>query len=404
MATMIRQTKIITICSAICIFLTACAPRTTTVNGMQCIQPKLDAIPTEMPLYWDTNGSRSPRQMPSRKLIPPWMVSQLSWSQQRQISSVDYSVDMVVRENIIWMAYLDFIVRYNLSTNQLGLYDFGKEGSVLRIDDMLITKDNNLWVAGTRLSKNEQYTVLLRYDSKKDSFDAVEDVDGLLSPPIGGNEKIIDWGQDRILKESLSGDVLFIFRGGIYSYNPAANRAAVIFSNPEITITAIEADPRDWIWFTILGDDSVWVISPESDQPQSFELPDLYPGTEKLSGKYFRNGYALYLDSHERLWIPAWAFLDTSKQEFTWQILNPSPLFVNLYDSDNIYAWDKAKIFETQDNSIWFTSVNGVIHYDMETETACWISPEPGPIVEMPDGAIGVLLKNQLYRYDELYR
>jgi ligand-binding sensor domain-containing protein len=98
--------------------------------------------------------------------------------------------------------------------------------------------------------------------------------------------------------------------------------------------------------------------------------------------------------------MPAWGFLDTNQEEFAWQLLKPSPLFVNLYDTEYVYKWDTANTFEGQDGSIWFTSVNGVIRYDMESEAACWISPESGPIAETTDGSLWILLKEQLYKYD----
>lgn len=370
------------------------------VNGRQCIQPKLDAIPTELPVRWETNGGRNPRWIPWRESIPEWMASQLNWLEQRQIPDFDHPVDMDISKNTVWIAYFDSIVRYDIARHQVSLYNFGKQDSALQIKDILVTKNHTLWAFGKHSSEKEQYAVLLQYNLEKDSFDVIDDVDSILRPKPRSRETVFNFGQDRMLKEAPNGDVLFLFRGGIYSYNPSTNKAAVIYNNPAIIISAIEADPRGLIWFTVPDDDRVWMIRPGSDQPQSFELPSLLPGTVELGGEYFGGSYTLYLDSHERLWIPGWGFLDTSKQEFTWHILNPSPLFVNLYDPDYVYTWDAANTFEAQDDSIWFTSVNGVIHYDMETEAACWISPEPGPIAESPDGSIWILLKNQLYKYE----
>ena len=90
------------------------------------------------------------------------------------------------------------------------------------------------------------------------------------------------------------------------------------------------------------------MIHPGIDQPRSFELPDFYLGTDEPKGEYFRDGYTLYIDSHERLWIPAWGFLDTKKEDYTWQILTPTPLFVNLYDLDYVYTWDKANTLKLE--------------------------------------------------------
>jgi hypothetical protein len=263
----------------------------------------------------------------------------------------------------------------------------------------LVTSDHNIWAAGTHLSKDTQYSVLLHYSTKTDSFEVVEDVDGLLRPNDSSVEKTIDWGKDRILKESPDGMVLFVLRGEIYSYNLTTNKAEEIFANSEMQVASIESDPRGFIWFTVTEDDRLWMLHPDSNQLKSFVLPDLYPGTDRLKGKYFRDGYTLYLDSHERLWVPAWGYLDTNNEEYKWQVLPAMPLFVNLYDLYYVYAWDKANTFETKDDSIWFTSMNGVIHYDMETGSTCWIAPETGPVAESPDGVLWILLKEQLYQY-----
>jgi hypothetical protein len=363
---------------------------------MQCIQPKLDAIPTEVTLYWDKNGGSDSRQIPSREPIPLWMSPQLNWLQQMQLSADSSLVDMALGGNIVWMAYVDYIGRYDMSTHRFELYDIKKQDPFLRISDILVTRDNNLWISGIHSSSDRQYSVLMHHNIDRDSFDVIDDIDGLFQPDVDVRENIIGAGLHSVLKESLDGDVLFVLRGEIYSYNLLTNKAKVIFDRPEMYALTIESDPRGMIWFTILDDDRVWMIVPATGGLQSFELPILF---SELDKGYSSHGYTLYLDSRYRLWIPSWGYLDTSKKDFSWQFLVPSPMFVSLYDPEHDFIWDAAKTFESQNGSIWFTSNNGIIYYDLEKGDACWISPKPGPVIEMSDGTLLMLLENQLYEY-----
>jgi hypothetical protein len=373
---------------------------------MSCIQSGVDAIPAQMPLPWDSHKGTTPRWKPWRKAVPNWLVPQFTWFQRMQIPGSDENpVDMTVSDDAIWVAYRDWIFRYGISTESLAIYDLEKQYPLLRLMDILITEDKIVWVAGVHSSENQQYLVILRYDPIKDSFIAIEDVDRLLNAKLMLEPKINRWdyvpyyGQNRILKVAANNKLLFLFRGAIYSYNPLENKAEFVYGDPDIIISALETDPRGIIWFTVEDDDRVWMISSESDQPKKFELQSLLPGTINHGGEYFGGGYTLYLDSHERLWIPGWGYLDTSKQEFTWHFLSPSPLFINLYDSDYVYIWGEPDTYEMQDGSIWFNFENGLIHYDLETGYACWISPQYGQITQTPNGTIWIMLEDQLYKY-----
>jgi hypothetical protein len=162
---------------------------------------------------------------------------------------------------------------------------------------------------------------------------------------------------------------------------------------------ALETDARERIWFTKEDDDRVWMIESKDDPPRQFELQGLFPGTIQHGREYFGGGYTLFLDSQDRLWIPGWGFLDTSKQDFSWQFLNPSPLYVNLYDPDYVYTWGEPETYEMRDGSIWFNFQNGIVQYDISSQSGCWISPIPGRIAETQDNTIWIASNHQLYQY-----
>lgn len=376
----------------------ACGPRTTAVNGKRCITPELNKIPEDIPVYWESKLPDLQRLPPRREAIPSWMEAQFNWQQRNLIGDISYSIDMVIDGDLIWLAYENFIIRFNILTKQMDRYDFTEPNAIFDIDDLLIMDDHSLWVIGTRISNSENFTSLLQYNSGTESFQAIEDITGLLLP-LKNNEGTKKSGIGNVLKENQRGDLVFAFREGIYSYTPSTNQARVIFLDSKMPVVSVETDPRGFIWFTVIEDDRLWLLRPGADTPESFEVPKTYNGSNLWAGYYFYSGYSLYLDSQLRLWVPAWGYLDTQQAPFTWKTLKPDPLFVNLYDPEAIYIWDHADALVWQDGPIWFRSMNGIIEYDLKTESACWISPESGPIAVTSDGDLWIALKNQLYRY-----
>lgn len=395
-----QRPLMVLLCFVMLINLTACSSHTTVVNGRKCIQPNINAIPLQIPLVWENDGGSNPRRVPPREKIPEWMVPKLNWLQLTQIPTDENPVDMSISGKTVWIAYSKLMVQYDIPTGQLNVYNFDKLDPLVQIIDILITKNNSLWVAGKHSSENQQYLLLFQYNQEENDFKLIDDVDHLVNPKNNDRDYVPSFGRNRILKESSNGKLLFLLRGSIYSFNPSQNKAEIVYSNPTETISAIETDPRGMIWFTVVNDDQVWMISTEGVQPKKFELHGLLPGTIKHGGEYFGGGYTLYLDPQKRLWIPGWGFLTTSNQDFNWHFLNPSPLFVNLYDPDYVYIWGEPETYEMRDGSVWFNFQNGVIRYEIGSQSGCWISPKPGRIAETQDGTIWILLNNQLYKYE----
>ena len=256
------------------------------------------------------------------------MVPKLNLLQQMQISTDENPVDLSVSEKTVWIAYSKLMVQYDVLTGQLNVYSFDKQNPPIQIVDILTTKDNSLWVAGKYSSKNQQYLLLFQYNQEENDFKLIDDVDHLLNSKNGDRDYVPSFGRNRILKESTDGNLLFLLRGDLYSFDPLQNKAEIVYSITNRNVSAIETDPRGMIWFTVVNDDRVWMLEPEGNQTKKVELQGLLPGIIERGGEYFGGGYTLYLDSQKRLWVPGWGFLDTSAQDFSWNFLSPSPLFV----------------------------------------------------------------------------
>lgn len=384
-------------CTIFACTLFALVPKTVIIEGRNCIKPSLDELPKTVPLAWESDGGKYLQPASHREPMPRWLLPQFTWIQLRELPRLSVPIDITSSGNEVWLAYYDFIVRYDTLTKQIHVYEFEKEK--IFINDILATKDQKVWVAGTHLLP--QYAVLLRFDREEDKFIIAEDSNGVLNKPKSGSEARLPNPFERILRETTDGTLLFLFRDGIYSYDVLNNYVTVLFEDPNMRIASFEPDPRGWIWFTILDDNRVWLLRSRNTKPENFALPELYLGTNKLFGLYFADGFDLYLDSHNRVWIPYWAFLNSNEQDYYWKILPKNPLFVYLHDMDFVYDWDYIYTnLESMDGNMWFRTGNGVIRYNLETDTACLISPESGPIAEGPDGTIWILINNQLYRFD----
>ena len=348
------------------------------VNRSDCIPPNV------------TNGyeltllRRDETTVPRRKSMPSWWKSQLNKSEKGNLIQKSVNDIVVQNGNTIWMAFFadaegSSIIRYNSDTREMKKYAFlDQDGKGFVADDLLFMKDNTLWVRFTMLSSKSDYSILAKYDTQKDSFDIITDIEGLLKPTIkeGFHSTLLG---NTVLESTPDGVIIVVIDGMIYSYDPVTNKANRFVKQMEgLNVYSITVSRNGHIWFITREDSDIRELDLISGSVWNYGSP---PGIDPNNpdDRLTTMNIPMMSDDTGKIWVADYGWLEPTNNEtrYIWHQVIRSTIFISIYDPEYLYKWKRPEaIYQFSDNNIWFSSKLGVINFNVETNQWCWKSTD----------------------------
>lgn len=383
----IIRCKLLSIIIVSSVLLTACTNRLDDL----CIQPvEKIAYPLRVP--------------PSPEDDLPQIVPMGNW---RLRSSLPEAVplgnepQLIATSSKIWVLPLDSdnVYLYDVNGNEWKAYN--KIGDALAAPrNIFLSQDGVLWGVGTKMHNqglSTQGSLLSRYDSTRDEFEFVYDVEGLLED-VNPISSPIEITEDESGKFWFLGSPIGVQEVYLFSFDPITLEAEKLLTLPGgIAYSGPVADSKGRIWFYRGGENNQLLnyLPITGSLVSNDDIPN-FNNLGRVS--------VVYLDQKGRLWLDnkGWLDLNLDTGPLLWYQLIPSPVFL----TDNgeglsKYGWlAPTNIFQSSNGWLWFTTSQGIIQLNSDTGEWCKFTTGSSPVTEDQNGTIWITVFNNLYSYN----
>lgn len=357
-------------------------PAFAPASESECLPPLFDVV--------------YPIVTPESFEIPTRIPVKGSWVIYETLPGEAYG-DLLIRQtqNEIWYPHRSLMYRYFIDGKQWKSYqmndlvDFRRPESN-NIENLFVARDGTIWgsITDSRLLKEENRPLLVRFNEATDRFEFVPDKNGLL-----GVQDV--HGVRTNIVEDPSGKLWFFTANSdytedvLYSFDPSANEAQ---KHDVGTLSYLEIGSDGNIWF--IKDYGVERYNPATGDSRFYNYP------------YERDGwlsYKLYFDHSGNLWVDGNGWLDLSNEDApVWNKVLSNPIFTFESphpESGRYHTGNPGIPFQSSNGLYWFPNTGGLLRLDLEKGEWCLMSRgESSNIVEDSEHNLWMIADSKLYK------
>jgi hypothetical protein len=379
----------------IALILLACAPQNDSAS--RCLSPAVQKA------YFPHEKGVDPYMMPKQPM-PSWWETQLDDKKDySQFPPFFKPTDIVIRNgNELWFSGLEAVFLYKIDSGELRKYSMSRDrGYRFMVSDLLVGIDGTLWVyldmavENSKRASPPDLAVLGRFNPERDSFEFVHDNNGLIQQKDLLGTKWYPLKARHLLRETRGGKLVLIVNGHLVLFEPKTGDATRLADSLS-TVSSIDLDAKDNIWFAVNEDDVLRKFDMEDSQITEYGVaPGLVPGA------YYN---AITVDKSGLVWVGNYGWLDPDNpkgfRNHLWTEIIPAAVYIKKPGADYLYQWTgPSDSIQASDGSMWFIGGVGIVRFSVESGEWCWKAPYSAPIAEDGDGSLWMVIGNQIYKY-----
>jgi len=291
-------------------------------------------------------------------------------------------------DDSLWLTSDGTLYKYNIQTKKISPYVLDVENKTGNPSEVfLVSSKKVLWALGLsfknplstgKIEQEKAYWILRYYDSVKDTFTEIHDIDGMLYTKFTYPKRLI---------EDEFGNLWILLWGGdsnnpsrVIYYDIKENRASLMDIKAKVegfpvgAIKDMVFDKRGKLWLSLQAEYLPNDPNPNYHIAYYWEIFCFDPKVKKAKSYGQPKGSIsgspdLFVDSHNKIWTSSIALLDLQSNKPQWTpSVQPFQLFTDSF------GWSPpGKVYETSDGALWLKGDFGLKVYYPPTNQ--WYEP-----------------------------